>query len=271
MHMPRLSTITAIFTIGFLVLPFVVVVGASFDTSNQFTIQFPPRGLSLERYSEIPLRYVELFLNSVIVALSAAVLAGLFGTLAALALVRGRLPMPVMIHAFFRLPIQIPLIVTGAAFLQFYTMIGAHTGAYLTQSLAGLVLAHLIVALPYAIGSVSAVLARLDKAHEEAAESLGASKWTTFREVTFPAIRPGILVGAFYAFAVSFGDVPISIFLVNADTMTLPVAIFNDMQVDFQPYILALSTFVIVISLAMMLAIQKLVGLDFVLSARRRQ
>ncbi|QDY99155.1 ABC transporter permease [Nitratireductor mangrovi] len=271
MPFPRLSTITAIFTIGFLVLPFVVVVGASFDTSNQFTIQFPPRDLALDRYAEIPIRYAELFLNSLIVAVSAAILAALFGTLAALALVRGRLAMPEMIHAFFRLPIQIPLIVTGAAFLQFYTMVGAHTDMYLTRSLLGLILAHLIVALPYAIGSVSAVLARIDSAYEEAAESLGASRWVTFRDVTFPAIRPGILVGGFYAFAVSFGDVPISIFLVNADTMTLPVAIFNDMQVDFQPYILALSTLVIVMSLAMMLAIQKVVGLDFVLSARRKQ
>jgi putative spermidine/putrescine transport system permease protein len=112
-------------------------------------------------------------------------------------------------------------------------------------------------------------LTRLDPAYEEASQSLGASNWTTFREVTFPAIRPGILVGAFYAFAISFGDVPISVFLVNERTMTLPVEIFNDMQVDFQPHILALSTLLIVLSLAMMFAIQKIAGLDFMLSARK--
>jgi putative spermidine/putrescine transport system permease protein len=264
-----MSTVVASLTIGFLVLPFVVVVAASFDSSNQFTIQFPPHGLSLNRYAEIPFKYAGLFFNSAVVALSVAVLAALFGTLAALALVRGRLLMPETIHAFFRLSIQIPLIVTGAAFLQFYTAVGAHTGIFLTGNLLGLILAHLVVALPYAIGSVSAILTRLEPAYEEAAQSLGASNWTTFREVTFPAIRPGILVGAFYAFAISFGDVPISVFLVNERTMTLPVEIFNDMQVDFQPHILALSTLLIVLSLAMMFAIQKIAGLDFMLSARK--
>ncbi|MGN6462678.1 MAG: ABC transporter permease [Pseudolabrys sp.] len=271
MRVPRLSTIIAFAALAFLLLPFIVVIGASFDTSNQFAIQFPPRNLSLMRYTEINPKYIDAVINSTIIAVIVSVLAAAFGLAASLGIVRGQLAGREFFKSFFRLPVQIPLIVTGAVFLQFFSWLGALTGFYPARSLAGVVLAHLIVTIPYAIGSIAAMLERLPPSYEEAAQSLGASNWSVFWSVTFPSIRPGVAVGLFYAFAVSFGDVPIALFLVRDKTMTLPVQVFNDMQVDFQPSILALSTLVIILSLVMMLVIQKVVGLDFVLSSRQKR
>jgi putative spermidine/putrescine transport system permease protein len=255
---------------AFLLMPFVIVIGASFDSSNQFAIQFPPHNLSLARYTEIDPKYLISFFNSAFVAAVVSIFSAAIGLAASLGVTRGRLIGREIVKSFFRLPVQIPLIVTGAVFLQFYSWLGAATGLYPARSLAGIIIAHLLVAIPYAIGATTAVLERIDPAVEEAAQSLGASGWSVFRSVTFPMIRPGVAVGIFYAFAVSFGDVPIAIFLVRPETMTLPVEVFNDMQVDFQPSILALSTLVICMSLAMMILIQKVVGLDFVLSPRQR-
>lgn len=269
--LPKTSNLVAILTIGFLVMPFIIVMGSSFDNSNQFAIQFPPKSLSLQRYAEIPPKYIDLFLTSLVVASSVAVLAAVLGTCAALAIVRGHLPGKELFNAFFRMPLQIPLIVTGAAMLNFFILLGSMTGFYATRSIIGLILAHLVVALPYTVGAISVVLERMDASLEEAAQSLGANNLITFRKVTFPVIRPGVMVGAFYAFAVSFGDVPVSIFLVNAQTNTLPVEVFNDLQVDFQPHILALSTYVILLSLGIMFVLQKMVGLDFVLSTRHKR
>jgi putative spermidine/putrescine transport system permease protein len=266
----RLTNVVAIATLAFLMLPFFVVIGASFDSSSQFGIQFPPKTLSYILYTQIPRKYLELARNSLAVAATVAILASLIGTMAAFAIVRGRLVNREFLQSFFRLPVQIPLIVTGAVFLQFFTMIGSLTGFYATAGLSGLIAAHLIVALPYATGSISAVLNRVDRTYEEAAESLGATHWRVFSRITFPMIRPGVAVGAFYAFAVSFGDIPVSIFLVNEKTRVLPVEIFLDMQVDFQPSILALSTIVIVMSLLLMIFVQKVVGLDLVLSSQRK-
>ena len=83
-------------------------------------------------------------------------------------------------------------------------------------------------------------------------------------------LRPALLAGAFYAFIISFGDVPVSIFLVTPTNMTLPVLIFQDMRFDFQPSILAVSTLVSIISMVLIVGIQKLAGLDMVLPPNQR-
>ena len=198
-------------------------------------------------------------------ATSVTLLAGVLGTAAALGIVRSRIGGKEAFQAFFRLSVQIPLVVTGAVFLQFYYYVSALTGLNPLRSLAGLIVAHLFIALPYCVGSVSAVLVRMNPSLEEAAQSLGATHGSVFRRVTLPAIRPGVAAGMFYAFIVSFGDVPVAIFLASGDNATLPVRIFQDMQFDFQPSMLAVSSLIVILSAALILALQKLTGLDIVL------
>jgi putative spermidine/putrescine transport system permease protein len=198
------------------------------------------------------------------------VLATIFGLLAALGIVRGRFIARETLQAFFRLPVQIPLIVTGAVFLQFYYQIAAVLDINLLSGIGGLIIAHLFVATPYAIGAISAVLVRIDPAIEEAAQSLGATDRHTFAYVTFPMLRPGIIAGFFYGFIISFGDVPIAIFLANPKAMTLPVRIFQDMQFDFRPSMLAMSSIVVMLSLIVIIAMQRLAGLDLVIPSGKK-
>jgi putative spermidine/putrescine transport system permease protein len=260
-----LSGIVAVLTLGFLIVPFIIVMGASFDSAQSYTVHFPPRNLTLHWYAAVPSKYWRGLEVSVVLAAIVAPIAAALGLMAAFGLVRGRIVGEEAARAFFRLPVQIPLVVTGAVFLQFYYYVVALTGANPTDGLLGLVLAHLFIAIPYCVASISAVMARLDVAFEEAAESLGATPWATFWQVTFPALRPGVVAGLLYAFIMSFGDVPISIFLVNSDTMTFPVLLFQDMQADFHPGMLAISTIVVAVSLLLILAFQKIAGLELVL------
>lgn len=264
------TNIIAAISLFFLIAPFVVVVGASFDAAEGFNIRFPPQDLTLLWYRTLPAKYIDGLWISLIVASAVAILATLIGLTIALGLVRGRLKGRPLLEAFFNVPIQIPLIVTGAVFLQFYYQVIAVTGFNVLRSVAGLIIAHTFVAIPYCIGSIASVLARVDESAEEASAILGASQWETFRFVTLPAIRPGLLAGMFYAFILSFGDVPISIFLAGPGTTTLPVQIFQDMQFDFQPGMLAISAIIVVVSLVAIVGIQKIVGLDLVLPSRRK-
>jgi putative spermidine/putrescine transport system permease protein len=266
----KLSWFVATLVIIFLVSPFVVVLGASFDSGEAYHVSFPPRSVSPEWYWLIPEKYFHAAWISLLVGISVAVLAGIIGTAAALGLVRSNIIGKEVLQAFFRLPVQIPLIVTGAVFLQFYYYMGAVTGWNPLNDFSGLIIAHVFVAVPYAVGSVSSVLSRMNPRIEEAAYSLGATEWSTFWHVTFPLMRPGVAAGMFYAFIISFGDVPIAIFLVQGETSTLPVRIFQDMQFDFRPSMLAASTLVVIMSLALILLTQKFAGLDLILPSKRK-
>lgn len=253
----------------FLLLPFIVVLGSSFDTTAEYHIDFPPRGFTLHNYVAIPPSYVHAAGISLMIALSVAVLSTAIGLCAALGLVRSQVPGRELLQSFFRLPVQIPLVVTGAVFLQFYFQVAAWTGVDVLTGPVALIIAHVFVAVPYTVGAISAVLLRFDAALEEAAEILGASGWTTFWHVTFPVIRPGVMAGLFYAFIVSFGDVPMALFLVSGKWTTLPVQIFQDMQFDFKPSMLAVSSLIAALSLVAILAVQKLAGFEMVEPRRR--
>lgn len=261
----RLSSVVAALTILFLLAPFIIVMGASFDTGDGFHTSFPPRSPSLQWYAAISPKYIHAAWISFLVAVLVAILAAFVGTCAALGLVRGRVWAKDVFQSFFRLPVQIPLVVTGAVFLQFYFQVAAVTGLNIFTSLWSVIIAHLFIAIPYCVGCVSAVLVRIDSSIEEAANSLGATHWSTFWKVTFPLMRPGVAAGMFYAFIVSFGDVPVALFLVNGDTMTLPVQIFLDMQFDFRPDMLAVSTVMVIASVIVIIGAQRLAGLDMIL------
>jgi putative spermidine/putrescine transport system permease protein len=255
----------AVFVYVFLLAPFFVVMVASLEGSQAFFFNFPPRQLSLAWYADIPAKYFRAFGVSLVVGVASAVVAGLVGTAAALGIVRGRVRQQPLVQAFFRLPLQIPFVVTGVVFLQFYYRLVDVIGVNLAGTLVGLVLAHVFVSIPYAVGTVSSVLVRLNPRLEEAAAVLGASGWSTFRRVTFPLIRPGIFAGVLYAFVISFGDVPVAVFLAGSNIVTLPVEIFHSLQFDFNPAILALSTIVVLFSLVLIVLMQRVVGLDIVL------
>ena len=253
----------------FLLAPVVVVVLASFDggdpVAGRAFLNFPPTSLSLQWYFSIQPRLFHSLWISFLVACFAAGVGTVIGVPAALGLVRGNLPGKTLLGALFRAPLQIPFIVIGVAFLQTYYLLGDALGLRLTGSFLALAVGHLFVATPYVIGSVGSVLFRFNPNLEEAALSLGASRWRAFRRVTLPIIMPGIYAGALFAFMVSFGDVPISLFLASPKYATLPLEIFHSMEFDFDAAVLAISTLIVFASLVILWLIQKSVGLDVML------
>ena len=253
----------------FLLAPVVVVVFASFDggdpVAGRAFLNFPPSSLSLQWYFSIQPRLFHSLWISFLVACFAAGIGTVIGVPAALGLIRGNLPGKTLLSALFRAPLQIPFIVIGVAFLQTYYLLGDALGLRISGSFIALAVGHLFVATPYVIGSVGSVLLRFNPNLEEAALSLGASRWRTFRRVTLPIIMPGIYAGALFAFMVSFGDVPISLFLASPKYTTLPLEIFHSMEFDFDAAVLAISTLIVFASLVILWLIQKSVGLDVML------
>lgn len=250
---------------AFLLAPFVVLALSSLSGGEAYYIHFPPRGLSARWYLAIPASYLRSFAVSVALGVASALIAGLLGVAAALGIVWGRCRRKELLKAFFRAPLQIPLVVSGVVFLQFYYVLFGLTGIRLLENFTGLLLAHVFISLPFVVGTVCAVLEKFDRRLEEAAYSLGASRWATFRRVTLPVIRPGVFAGMLYAFIMSFGNVPVSLFLVGPRLTTLPVDLFYSMEYDFNPSILALSTLVVVFSVMTILLLQRLMGLDILL------
>ncbi len=202
---------------------------------------FPPPGFSLRWFIKL-FQQEPLFraaLNSLTVAVAATVASLVAGTLASLALVRYRFFGREVLRAIFLAPLIVPRIAFGVAMLVYAILLRRFGG------LDSLILAHLMVTLPFAISILSATLVAADQSLEEAAMDLGATPLVTFWRVTLPQIRTGLAVSGFFAFIISWDQVETSLFLVKTDNMTLPVAMFYYLQRQQDPVIAALSTFLI--------------------------
>lgn len=134
------------------------------------------------------------------------------------------------------IPIMIPEIILGMVFLAFFSLLGLPFG------MTTLVLAHTTFCIPYIFMMVKARLSGMDKSLEEAARDLGASPVRAFFDIVLPLIMPAIASGMLLAFAMSFDDVVISIFVTGPKTNTLPIKIYTKMKTGVTPEINALST-----------------------------
>lgn len=239
---------------GFLLAPIALVLLFAFSDASTFS--FPPEGFSLRWFRYLVGR--DEFLTSAAVSLRVATLAALaavgLGIPASLALVRHRFRGKAAIESILMGPLLIPGIVLGIALLQYFTAIG------LTRSFTRLALGHLVICLPYAIRSISASLYGLDRSLEEAAWTMGATRWRAFRRVAMPLIRPGIASGFLFAFVTSFDNVVVSIYLIGADTVTLPIRILNWIEWQFDPSIAAISAIVLLVTAVLVLAAERLTG-----------
>lgn len=229
---------------AFMLAPIAFVLVYAFSSVSYAV--FPPPGFSLQWFVKL-FQQQPLFraaLNSLIVALTATAVSLIVGTLAALGLVRYRFFGRELLRAIFLAPLIVPRIAFGVAMLIFAILLRRFGG------LDSLVLAHLMVTLPFAISILSATLVAVDRSLEEAAADLGATPLQTFWKVTLPQIRTGLATSGFFAFIISWDQVETSLFLVKTDNMTLPVAMFYYLQRQQDPVIAALSTFLIGIAIA---------------------
>jgi putative spermidine/putrescine transport system permease protein len=240
----------------FLLLPLVIVVAAAFNSGSYFT--FPPQGVSLRWFRNFFARreFMASLWLSIELGFWTAGLSAVAGTMAAIALVRGRFRGRDLLNAYVTSPLLLPQILTGVALLQYFSLIG------LAQSFAGLLIGHVVVTTPYVVRTVAAVLYHFDPSLEEAAQSLGASPLRAFLEVTLGVIKPGVVAGAVLAFAISFDNFTISLFLTSPGLTPLPIELFAYLKYSFDPTAAAASAVAIGVTLVLMLLIARVIGLE---------
>ena len=228
----------------YLISPILVIVPMSFS-ENSF-LAFPPEGFTLQWYERLITDYswIEAALNSASVALLSALCSVVLGTLAALAIVRGRVPFRGAIMAILLSPLIVPFVIVGLAV--YITFLGLG----LTETTLGFVLVHTSLGVPYVMINVMASLTSVDRRLEMAAMNLGAGPIETFFRITLPLILPGVLAGALFAFITSWDEVVVAIFLAGPDLTTLPVKMWAGIRVQIDPTIAAISTVSLFIILA---------------------
>jgi len=255
--LPRAAfTALVILLYVFLLAPIVIVVIASLN-AGRFLV-FPPEGLSLQWYAKFANSgpFVRSFFFSLRLAAITTVISTVVGGAAALYVVR-RARRSSLLRLLLVAPLQLPGIMTALALLIFYYAVGLGGGSY-----TGLLMGHVLVCMPYVFLTVSAVLYNFDRSLEEAARSLGASAFTTFRRVTLPIIKGGVISGAVFAFITSFDQFPISLLLSGVGTTTLPIQVFDYLRFSFDPTAAAVGTINILITLGVVVLTERLVGLE---------
>ena len=231
----------------FLLLPIVFIVVLSFGSSQWLII--PPPSWTLRWYQEMfaDPRWLEAILTSAKIAFLVMVASVGLGLLASFGLVRGSFPGRATIRAFFLMPMILPVVVLAVALYAIFLRIG------LSGTLLGFVIAHTLVALPFAIIPISNALEAFDKSIEDAAILCGANPWEAKFRVTLPAIKLGLFTAAVFSFLVSWDEVVLAIFMASPQLQTLPVLIWGMVRQDLSPVIAAVSTLLVAVTVLLML------------------
>jgi putative spermidine/putrescine transport system permease protein len=238
--------------LAFLAVPIVIIAAVSFDGGSYAA--FPPEHWSF--------RWYRLVLNSptwrsgfevsVTIAAVATLLATLLGLLAALALVRGRLPFKRAVYALLLAPMIVPGIITGTAlYFAFSSAVGA-------GSIPMIALGHTALALPIAAIILSATLQGVDPRVEQAATSLGADRLTVLRRVTLPLVLPGLISAMLFAFLTSFDEFFVAMFFSTPSVRTLPVLVWATLTYQIDPSVAVVSTLLIGLTGAVLVLIRSL-------------
>lgn len=230
----------------FLILPTLIVFPMSVGRAAY--IEFPPTGLTLNwylAYFNDP-EWLAATWFSLRIAIATTAAATLIGTLASIALVRGRLPGKTIIEAMTLAPIVVPHIVIAVALYLVFAPLR------LTGTFAGFLVAHTMLTVPYVVITVTASLRRFDPSLEMAALNCGATPPQVFFYITLPNILPGVAAGAVFALLSSFDEATVSFFLSGTEGKTITRKIFEDIDFNLTPIIAAVSTMLTLVSLLLM-------------------
>ena len=240
----------------FLMAPIIIIIPLSFNSIPFFT--YPMEGWSLRWYGEIfgdspiSILWQRSIVNSVIVAVSATILASTLGTLAAIGLTRANFPFKSVVMAILISPIIVPIVVVAIGMFYFYARVG------LASTLIGIILAHTALGVPFVVITVSATLAGFDNNLLRAGAILGANPLRVFRKVTLPIITPGVASGGLFAFATSWDEVVVVLFLASTEQHTVPRRMWSGIRELLSPTIIAAATLLIIVSICLMLSMETL-------------
>jgi putative spermidine/putrescine transport system permease protein len=237
--------------IAFLIVPTLLVIPIGF-TSSDF-LEFPPPGYSVrwfETYFTSPL-WISATARSFLVALATAILATGIGLGAALALAHTRMRWSAVLFAVFLAPMIVPRIVIAVGMFYLFARLG------LVASNAGLIIGHTVLALPFTVVTIAAVLKTYDIRLDQAAATLGANRWQTLRGVTLPIIKGGLIAALLFAFITSFDELTIAIFISGGLATTLPKQMWDDMILQLNPTLAAVSVVVFVVVTVLLLIAER--------------
>lgn len=235
----------------FLLMPTLVVVPVSLSGSSELT--FPPKEISFELYRLFfsDPSWWGAALQSTRIALLTTVLSLLIAVPAAYAVARGNFGGRKVLTLFLLSPMLVPVIVLGLGLYLHFNLFGIG-GTNLS-----LVLAHTVLVVPFIIVSVSSGLRQIDPALETVATLMGASRTRIFFTVVLPQIRSALIVGALFAFLISFDEVVVSYFIASPETTTLPVKMYSALRWEISPVIAAISTMLTLLSLVISVILMK--------------
>jgi spermidine/putrescine transport system permease protein len=231
----------------FLYAPLIVLMIFSFNDSKANVVW---KGFTTKYYAKLFANdeLIEALINSLTIAALATVISLVLGAMAAVMLWRFRFPLKGIIEGTISLPIIVPEICLGVAFLIFFARIGWPSDLPWPLNLSAITIAHVTFCFPFVAMVVRSRLASFNKEQEEAAKDLGASEWQTFRDVILPHIRPALVAGSLLAFTLSLDDFVITFFTSGPDTLTFPVKVYSMVRFSVTPEVNAASTMLIILT-----------------------
>jgi len=259
----RATSLFATLVLVLAALPIITMIVMSFSASD--TLQFPPQGYSFQWYRAAWRTFVspdasdvlsmgQALMTSLTVAGSTMLIATAVSIPAAYALNRFNFPGKALIEQFISLPLAYPLVILGLSLLLVFNWLPADLGVF------RLIIAHVILALPFTVKNCAASIAAIGPEFEEAAYVLGARPLRALVDIVLPLMRPGILAGMLFAFIVSFNEFTVTFFLYDINTMTLPVWLYSRTVSSLDPTVFSFAVFIVLIDFVLIWVLERLVG-----------
>lgn len=256
----------------FLIAPLVAIVPISFSKSpfmvfTEGMLAFPPDpeawsirwyrymvGICTDKNLTTPCsnKWMVGTVNSFFIGFTATFIATALGTLAALGLSRPHMPFKGIIMSILISPMIVPLIITSAGMFFFYARYN------LVYTSTGIIMAHVALATPFVVITVTATLVGFDMNMVKASQSLGANPTRTFFKVIMPLILPGVISGALFAFITSFDEIVIVMFMASLDQVTIPRQMWSGIRQEISPVILCMATCLVVLSILLLTTVELL-------------
>ena len=256
----------------FLIAPLVAIVPISFSQSpfmvfTEGMLAFPPDpeawsfrwyrymvGICTDKNLTTPCsnKWMVGTVNSFFIGFTATFIATALGTLAALGLSRPHMPFKGLIMSILISPMIVPLIITSAGMFFFYARYN------LVYTFTGIIMAHVALATPFVVITVTATLIGFDMNMVKASQSLGANPTRTFFKVIMPLILPGVISGALFAFITSFDEIVIVMFMASLDQVTIPRQMWSGIRQEISPVILCMATCLVVLSIFLLTTVELL-------------
>ena len=244
----------------FLYAPLIVLMIFSFNDSKRNVVW---RGFTTKYYEKALGNdvLVEALVNSLTIAALATIVSLILGAVAAVMLWRFRFPLKGAVDGTISLPIIVPEICMGVAFLIFFAKwLEWPTDLIWPFNLGAITIAHITFCFPFVTMVVRSRLASFNREQEEAAKDLGAGEWAVFRDVLIPHMKPALVAGALLSFTLSLDDFVITYFTSGPDTITFPVKVYSMVRFSVTPEVNAASTLLIILTIVLTAVALKLQG-----------